>query len=273
MSTTAEAGALNEEILLDRLGAMVPALRERADETEQLRRIPEATMVEVAASGFLGAFRPTGYGGPGLGLSALPNGARLLAHGCASSAWVTVFWAQHAWMVGKLPEDLQDRLFGDGEVPLIAGALAAVGTAIRTDGGYLVSGRSDWNSGIWHSSWASMKAQVDDKTYVFYLPVEAVELQDDWHTSGMRGTNSDTFIARDVFVPEVLAVPLGRVVAGDQGGRHPAQPFIDCPYISTVSITCSAVMVGATEAAVELFESKMRTRILAFSGDVKQADQ
>jgi 3-hydroxy-9,10-secoandrosta-1,3,5(10)-triene-9,17-dione monooxygenase len=80
-------------------------------------------------------------------------------------------------------------------------------------------------------------------------------------------------VADAVFVPDVLAVPMQVMVAGDRGGRHPDQPFVDYPYISTVSITCSAVMLGAAERAVELFEERMRSRILAFSGDVKQADQ
>jgi alkylation response protein AidB-like acyl-CoA dehydrogenase len=271
--TTMSTGELTEDVLVERLAAMVPRLRQRAAETEQLRRLPDATMAEAGETGFLGAFRPRRYGGPGLGLSALANGARVLAHGCASSAWTLVFLAQHVWMLGKVPQDLQEELLGDGDVPLIAGALATVGTARRCEGGYLVSGRSEWNSAIWHSRWTSMKARVDDAIYVFYLRVDDVDLEDLWHTSGMRGTNSDTFTARDAFVPEVLAVPLQVLVAGDRGGRHPDQPFLDYPFISTVSITCSAVMLGAAERAVELFEERMRERILVFSDDVKQVDQ
>jgi alkylation response protein AidB-like acyl-CoA dehydrogenase len=272
-TTDTERISLTEDELLQRLAHMVPALRERASETERRRRLPEQTLSEALASGYLGAFRPLRYGGTDLGLSALANGARILAHGCPSSAWTLVFLAQHAWMLGKLPDDLQQELMGDGEVPLIAGALAAVGTATKVDGGYRVSGRSEWNSAIWHSRWASLKAVVDGSVSVFYLPVDAVDLQDIWHTSGMRGTNSDTFVANEVFVNDRLAVPLRRVVAGDAGGLHPEQPFVDYPYIATVSVTCSAVMLGAAEAAVEVFREKMRTRVLAFSGDVKQVDQ
>jgi GTP cyclohydrolase II len=269
--TTAAAGPLAEPALLDRLEALVPVLRERAPETERLRQLPQATIDDALASGFVGAFRPRAYGGSGLGLSSLANGTRILAHGCASSAWTIVFLTQHAWMVGKMPEATQAELFGSGEVPLIAGALAAVGKASRVDGGYVVSGTSEWNSAIAHSSWASLKALVDDEVYSFYLPVADVERDDRWHTSGMRGTSSDSFRADEVFVSEALGVPMKVLASSSQ--PHPDEPFIDYPYIATVSITCSAVVLGAAEAAVDLFEQKMRSRILVFSANEQQVDQ
>jgi alkylation response protein AidB-like acyl-CoA dehydrogenase len=206
-----------------------------------------------------------------LGLSAIANGARILAQGCASSAWTLVFLTQHAWMVGKMPDSTQAALFASGEVPLIAGALAAVGQATRVEGGYMVSGASDWNSAIAHSAWASLKARVDDEMYSFYLPVSDVDRDDRWHTAGMRGTSSDSFHAHDVFVPEALGIPMK--VLASSSRPHPDEPFIDYPYIATVSITCSAVVLGAAEAAVDLFEQKMRSRILVFSANEQQVDQ
>jgi alkylation response protein AidB-like acyl-CoA dehydrogenase len=266
-------GSITGQDMLERLTTLVPALRERAAETERLRRLPDETIADAIATGWVGAFRPHRFGGTDVGLSTLVHGARILAHGCASSAWTLVFLAQHAWMLGKLPDPLQEALFGEEELPLIAGALASVGTAEKIDGGYLVSGRSEWNSAICHSRWVSMKAVSDGTLYVFYLAVDDVDVLDCWHVAGMRGTCSDTFVADKVFVPEALAVPMKTVAAGDAGGQHPEQPFTDYPYISVVSLSCSAVMVGATEAAVELFEDKLRRRVLAFSGDLKQMDQ
>ena len=267
------AETLTEALLLARLEAMVPRLRERAAETEARRELPPLTVDEAIATGFVGAFRPRARGGSGLGLSTIANGTRILAHGCASSAWAIVFLTQHAWMAGKMPEATQAALFDADELPLIAGALAAIGTATRVEGGYMVSGTSEWNSSIAHSAWANMKARVDDTDEVlsFYLPVRDVDRHDRWHTSGMRGTSSDSFSARDVFVPEALAVPMK--VLATSALPHPDEPFIDYPYIATVSITCSAVVLGAAEAAVELFEEKMRSRVLVFSANEQQVDQ
>src|SRR4051812_7407089 len=114
---------LTEAELLGCLEAMVPALRERAIETERLRRLPQATLDDAKNSGYLSAFRTRHFGGPGLGLSALANGARIMAHGCASSAWVLVFLAQHTWMFAKANLLLQTELLA-GEFPgMQAGSL------------------------------------------------------------------------------------------------------------------------------------------------------
>ena len=116
-----------------------------------------------------------------------------------------------------------------------------------------------------------MKARLDDEIYSFYLPVSDVNRDDRWHTSGMRGTSSDSFRANDVFVPEALGVPMNLV--GTSTETHPDEPFMDYPYIATVSITCSAVVLGAAEAAVDLFEQKMRSRVLVFSANEQQVEQ
>jgi len=269
-----DVAALTEETLLARLEAMVPALRERAAETESLRHVPEETMIEARRSGFIYAFKPKYYGGSGLGLSALANGARTLAHGCASSAWTLVFLAQHVWGFGKTAHYVQDQMLS-GETPaMMAGALARVGRAEQVEGGFRVSGRSDWNSGIYHADWAALNARVGDQLYTFYLPTKELDIEDMWHTSGMRGTHSTTFEARDIFVPDALAVPMknltGKVVVDE---RHKDEPFVHYPYLPTVAITCSSVIVGAAEAAVEHFEHVIKTRTLAFSGDTKQVEQ
>jgi alkylation response protein AidB-like acyl-CoA dehydrogenase len=93
--TRVSSEQLDEQTLLRRLTDLVPTLRERAQETEDLRQLPQQTIDDLWATGYLSAFRTRQFGGPGLGLSALANGARILAHGCASTAWTAVFSAQH----------------------------------------------------------------------------------------------------------------------------------------------------------------------------------
>ncbi len=275
MSDSAEGdvASLTEEVLLARLEAMVPALRERAAETERLRHVPEETMSEARRSGFIYAFKPKYYGGSGLGLSALANGARILAHGCASSAWTLVFLAQHVWGFGKTAYSVQDQMLAGPTPAMMAGALARVGKAERVPGGYTVSGRSDWNSGIYHADWAALNARVGDELYTFYLPTKELDIEDMWHTSGMRGTNSTTFEAKNVFVPDDRAVPMKSLLGSKADDRHEDEPFVYYPYLPVVAITCSSVVLGAAEAAVEQFEQVIRTRVLVFSGDTKQVEQ
>lgn len=267
-----EAG-LTEEVLLERLAAMVPGLRARAVETEQLRKLPEQTMIEARASGFLSAFRTRHFGGPGLGLSAIANGARILAQGCASSAWTLVFLAQHTWMFAKAPLALQEELLG-GEFPgMMAGALAKLGTAEKVDGGYLISAQSEWNSAIMHSEWVNMKVDIDGVVHLAVLPVRDVIVQDVWYTSGLRGTGSNTVVAERVFAPSHRVAPNEAMMGTQAHPVHDAEPFASYPFMPVVLMTMSGVSLGSAEAAVEEFRETINRRVIAFTGGSRQVDR
>ena len=88
--------------------AMVPRLAERAAEAERLRRIPQATIDELHASGLMRLMQPARFGGSELGLDALMNVVTESAKGCTSSAWVYSNLASHSWNIGQF--DLRDVL-------------------------------------------------------------------------------------------------------------------------------------------------------------------
>lgn len=265
---------LTEAELLKRLDAMVPGLLERAVETERLRKLPEQTMIEARASGYLSAFRTRHFGGPeGMGLSAMANGARILAHGCASSAWTLVFLAQHTWMFAKAPLALQEDLLG-GEFPgMMAGALAKLGTAEKVEGGYLITAQSEWNSAIMHSEWVNMKVDVDGEVHLAVLPVKDVIVQDVWHVSGLRGTGSNTVVANRVFAPSHRVAPNADMMGSKAHPVHDAEPFASYPFFPVVLMTISGIALGSAEAAVDEFRETINKRIIAFTGGSRQVDR
>ena len=59
------------EELVQRAEALVPMLRERADETESLRRVPEATMAVLHEQGLLKFYQPKCYGTPAMSAASL----------------------------------------------------------------------------------------------------------------------------------------------------------------------------------------------------------
>ncbi len=264
---------LTEAVLLARLEAMVPDLLARAPETERLRQLPEQTMIDARASGYLSAFRPRYFGGSGLGLSALANSSRILAHGCASSAWTLVFLAQHSWMFAKAPLALQEDLLA-GEFPgMMAGALAKLGTAEKVEGGYLITARSEWNSAIMHSEWVNMKVDVDGVVHLAVLPVKDVVVEDVWHTSGLRGTGSNTVVADRVFAPAHRVAPNEAMMGTQAHPVHDDEPFASYPFFPTVLMTISGIALGSAEAAVDEFRDTINKRIIAFTGGSRQVDR
>ena len=264
---------LTEEILLQRLQHMVPSLRARASLAEKLRKLPEETLADARDAGFLSAFRTKYFGGPGLGLSALANGARILAQGCASSAWTLVFLAQHTWMFAKAPLELQRELLGTDFPAMMAGALAKVGDAEPVPGGYLVTARSEWNSGVMHADWVNMKASINGSVHLVVIPVGSVTVEDVWHTAGMRATGSNTVVATKAFVPAHRAAPSEVILGTKAHPVHDDEPFTSCPLVPLAMMTMSAVSLGSAEGAVAEFQQSIGRRVIAFTGGARQLDQ
>src|SRR3546814_17913129 len=75
-----------------------------------------------------------------------------LAKGDPSAAWVSQIINGTTWVTSLGPDALQEELFANG-VPKIAGAFNPPGTAIPVEGGYRVTGKWPYASGIRHADW------------------------------------------------------------------------------------------------------------------------
>ena len=187
-------------------------------------------MDEVREADLFRAVVPTSLGGHGLGLDALAQGTRVMAHGCPASAWTISFLMLHGWLLAKFPAAGRDVLFADGPVVLAPAPLAPTGTVTVDGDGYRLSGRWEWATGIAHADWVIVHAvQTEPEFTTMFLAVPRVEVEVDdvWFTSGMRATGSNTVRIEDRFVPAELTVPARSMLdgtdplAGDGMARHP----------------------------------------------------
>jgi len=102
-----------------------------------------------------------------------------------------------------------------GHIPLIAGQGAPVGRADADSGGYRLNGNWSYGSGLLHSEWVHTGAVVHENdaarnypgslsadTRIFIVPIEHVELRNNWDVMGLRATGSVEYSIRDLFVPE-----------------------------------------------------------------------
>lgn len=88
--------------------------------------------------------------------------------------------------------------------PCMAGSLRPAGSARRVDGGYHVSGRWAWGSGVPHADWVSVPVFCDDPAPLVQavVPARDTTIHDNWHVMGMKGTGSNDFELIDHFVPD-----------------------------------------------------------------------
>ena len=261
------------EELLARVDELIPRLRDRAEETERLRRLPEDTMEELRAAGVFRILAPKAVGGFGMGMDTYASVIRRLAQGCASTAWTVGHLAEHVWMLARWPRRVQQEVFADGPAPMVAATGAPLGMAEKVPGGYSISGRWSFASGVMHSEWALLAVQHGDTRLQCLVPVSELELLDVWHTAGLRGTGSNDLRARSLFVPDYRTLDWSLLAAADNPGSriHP-DPIIHAPVATLLNMVAPAAALGAAEYAVELFRERMMVRKVKNTAENRQAD-
>ena len=194
--------------VVDAVRELLPELRERAQQTEDARRIPAESIEALRRSGFFRLLQPAGHGG----LEADPldfyRSVRLIASACGSTGWVASVLGCHPWQLGLFAAQAQQDVWGTDQDARISSSYAPMGRATPVDGGFRFSGRWSFSSGCDHASWVFLGGFVlgDDGNPVdfrtFLLPLSDYKIEDVWDTVGLRGTGSNDILVDDVFVPE-----------------------------------------------------------------------
>ena len=253
----------------------IARLAERAQEGEQLRRLPPATVEELKTLPLLDLLLPTRYGGRQAAFPNLFDPIRRMAHGCTSSAWTIGFYALHNWMLALFSEQAQDEVFAGGRV-LAPAPLAPTGRGLLTDHGVRLSGRWSWATGAMDADWVIVGALVGTGDAVLYpalaiLPIDDAIVEDVWHTAGMRATGSNDLIVGDVFVPEHRIVKVSDIYAGDApGAQVHDSPTYRWPMVPALALTACMPVLGTAEYVVDLFATRVGERVLAYSGTTQK---
>src|SRR5579863_177844 len=257
----------------ERARRLVPALRERQQKTETLRRIPDESLAELHAAELFRIHQPTRVGGSELPFRAVVEIGSIVAQGCASTAWVMTNLISHHWMLGYFPRETQDEIWSDNPDHLIGSAfIFTCGKATRVAGGYRVSGRWPFSSGVDPSTWLLVGAMVEgdsgDAAYrMFLVPQGSWRVIDTWHVMGLVGTGSQDIAISDEFVPEArsLAMSAARGGSGAWSAANPG-PLYRLPMMALFACVVGAVPLGIAQATVEQFTASMRSRLGTYSG-------
>lgn len=269
----AAAAVPSHDEMIARAQGLVAGLRERAEETERLRRIPDATVVELHAAEMFHTLSPKAVGGFGMGLETYVEVVRRLARGCASTAWSVGHLIEHVWMLARWPREAQDEVFANGPAPLAAATGAPAGVAKKVPGGFAITGRWTFASGVMHSQWALLAAQHGSVRLQCLVPLADVELLDVWQTAGLRGTGSNDIRAENLFVPEHRTLDWELLGAeANPGSALHQDPLIHTPMGPLLNMVAPAAALGSAEYALELFRELIMVRKVKHTVEDRQAD-
>ncbi len=260
---------MNREELVRRAAELVPALRERAGLTENLRQIPQETLDDFHASGILRAAQPARFGGYDIDYPAVLDIAAELGRGCGSSAWCYGIWAAHNWVAGMFPEKAQEEYWSKSSDVLSSTSIDPTRAKVTSvEDGYQLSGRWSFASGCDAAAWVILGGVGPDGAIWMMLPRSDYTIVDNWFVSGLRGTGSKDIEVNEVFVPEHRVVSVADLRSGQSpGSTIHGTPNSRIPLQNVFAYSLAAPVVGMAQGALEAFEEHMGSRIAYTTGE------
>jgi indole-3-acetate monooxygenase len=149
------------QVLLEAVERVRDTLRAGADDAEANATLPPATVQALDDAGLLALKLPAVLGGAEADLVTQLEVLEAVTYIDTSAGWCTLIGAAAIASLGAfLGDEAMAQIFGDGQVPRAAGAFMPSGQAVPVAGGYRVSGRWAFASGIRHAQWVSATARV-----------------------------------------------------------------------------------------------------------------
>jgi indole-3-acetate monooxygenase len=251
------AGPREVDRLIEAVRGLKPEIDAIRDELDQRRRLPIALVESMRATGVFSLWLPRSLGGAALDLVEYVKVIEELARMDGSVGWCASIAASYSRLAGYLAPDVARSIFGGGTV--IAGQLMATGKAVAVAGGFRVSGRWVFGSGIEHSDWtigicivhdgeAPRLEQGSPVERLVFFPTSTAEIIDTWHVSGLRGTGSHDYRVTDLFVPENHSIEVVTPLATAPG------PLYALPFRTVFGVAIAAAAIGIARGAIDAFE-------------------
>ena len=254
--------------VIDAVGELLPALRDRAQETEDARVISAESVKALAETGFFRLLQPSRFGGLEADPLTFYTAVRLIASACGSTGWVASVLGVHAWQLALFPLAGQQDVWGADPGTRMSSSYAPTGRARAVDGGHQLSGRWSFSSGCDHASWVLLGGIVTDADghpvdfRTFLVPASDYTIEDVWDTVGLRGSGSNDIVVPGAFVPEHRSLGFADVSRCACPGQeaNPA-PLYRIPFGSIFSYTITTPIIGMATGAYQAHVAYQRDRI------------
>lgn len=266
------------EGLLDRVRAIAPMIAENAAEAERRRKPVDEVIEALKATGIFRAFVPRRFGGYEIDLDTYIDLGLAVSRACTSTGWVTNFYMEHNWLLAQFGQQAQEEIFGSQPYILAPASINPLGKATKEEGGYRVSGRWPWGTGVMHGDWVMLNGMVEigapmPMPCLFIVPAGEITIEDTWHASGMCGTGSNDIVADGVFVPEHRCQELMSMSLGTgPGARWLGSSTYRMPMLPFLALTAGVPAIGAAQRALELFRERLKQRVI-FGSTSKQQER
>lgn len=192
-------------------------LREFSDKAESTGQMPYEVITAVRNYGIWQHLCPQEIGGNCTDAAELIDIWKECAKVDGSFGWLSIAYVlatTHCALY--LQPSAWQQIFSDDSLPVIAGQYQPNGYGRRIEGGYSLTGKWAFGSGIHHADWVvagfiqtnedGIVKDVDGKPEILIavIPRASLSLSGDWDTTGLRGTGSINYSCENLFIPSAF---------------------------------------------------------------------
>ncbi len=262
---------------LDRLAALAAR---SSDAIERERRLPPELLEALHAGGWFRLLLPKPFGGRELDPVSFFEVIEQIARHDASTAWCLCQNSVCAMIAAFVAPEVAEEIFARDPRAVLAWGPGPDARAAVVDGGYRVSGSFAFASGGRHASWLGGYCRLDGaaggRTMLF--PAAKAEMSDIWQVIGLRGTASDAYAVKDLFVPAAFSV-----ARDDPSERRYPGPLYCLPTGAMFAAGFAGVAIGLARALIDAlaalalektprgYKTRLRENAL-FQADLAQAE-
>lgn len=237
--------------------ALVPLVREHADQIEAQRRIPPQVITAMRAAGIFRMTAPRDWGGPELDPMMQFKVLETISAADGSTGWCAYTGATSGYFACYLDPSVARRMFADLDTAT-AGNPMPGGRAEVVEGGYRITGRWGFGSGVNHAAWVVggcsiyengapvLEADGIPKSIMAFFAAEQIRIVENWNATGLRGTGSHDYEVSEAFVPRERTFNLFSSPVRQAGPLYALR--------SMILFNHAGVIVGIARGALEAFK-------------------
>ncbi|MED3661050.1 acyl-CoA dehydrogenase family protein [Ureibacillus sp. FSL K6-8385] len=271
MVTVVEKKALYDS-MMQKAKRIGEAAEQEAMEAEQNRTISQRVADIIREEKIHRLILPKEFGYPQLDWRTYVDMISTVGYYNLSAAWLTYFFCLHNAWVCYYPKHIRDEVINQGG--FVADVFAPVGKVEPVEGGYLISGKYHFVSGINYCDWvgvgAMMKFDDNDKPerVGILLKVKDLKIVKDWDSLGLRGTGSNTIIVDKVFVEPDKILRFSKIIEKSQPPYDDFDEdylYFNTPFYPGFYVGFAAMALGGAQRVLDEFKKHTVGRV-RFSG-------
>jgi alkylation response protein AidB-like acyl-CoA dehydrogenase len=257
-------------MLLDRARQLTQLIESAADRIEKEREIPADVLAALHQARLFRMLIPRSCDGEELEPAAYFEVMEAIAMADASVAWCIGQGSGVSMATAYLKAEVARAIFGPANAVVASGPPDRNSKAIIVDGGYRVTGNWMFASGSRHAQWLGGHSTIcerdgsprlgpdgkplEQRTMLF--PKTSATMTDVWQVMGLKGTGSDNYSVRDLFVPEDYTFT--RELAAD---RRETGPLYRFSIFNMFGVAFSAVALGIARKVLDDFINLAKEKV------------